>query len=126
MKNAAILLFALLSHINAFSQVNLEGQLGCSNFLGLSLNTEVDIALSKTKSLFFSPSLGLGFLAPTFEESTAIPSGGSRMQRFLKPWSNFRAGCLTPFELPDSLEAAPPFCSKNFQPSLTTLQNALY
>lgn len=84
MKNAAILLFALLSHFNAFSQVNLEGQLGGSNFLGLSLNTEVDIALSKTKDIYLSPSLGLGFLAPAFEESTAILRTGLHLK--YKKW----------------------------------------
>ena len=84
MKNAVILLFSLLMHLHAFSQVNLEGQLGGSNFLGFSLNTEVDIALSKAKGIYLSPSLGMGFLAPTIEESTAILRTGLHLK--YKKW----------------------------------------
>lgn len=84
MKNAAILLFSLLLHLNSFSQINLESQIGGSNFLGGSLNTEVDIPLSKAKAIYLSPSLGLGFLAPTFESSTAILRTGLHLK--YKKW----------------------------------------
>jgi len=84
MKNVAIFLFSLFLHVNAFSQVNLEGQLGGSNFLGFSLNTEVDIPLSKSKAIYLSPSMGLGLLSPTFEESTAILRTGLHLK--YKKW----------------------------------------
>lgn len=43
-----------------FSQLKIEGQIGGANFVGHSLNTELDIRLSANGLHYLQPSIGLG------------------------------------------------------------------
>lgn len=58
--------------MTSFSQIKLDGQIGGSNYLGMSLNTAFDILNSKSGYSYLTPSLGVGFLAQGREMRTAI------------------------------------------------------
>lgn len=80
MKKAVIILFLFVLNTSLFGQINLEAQLGGSNFLGLSLNAEVDIPLSKNKGIYLAPSVGLGILNTPYIFPTKIIHTGLHLK----------------------------------------------
>jgi hypothetical protein len=71
----------LLVVVSSFGQARIEAQFGGSNFLGMTINSAYDIALSKNNNQFISPSFGIGILAPWWDEPTSIIHLGLNYQR---------------------------------------------
>lgn len=63
MKNSLLLALLALPCF-MFSQLKIEGQIGGANFVGYSINTELDIKLFKNKDHYLMPSLGVGSVLP--------------------------------------------------------------
>jgi hypothetical protein len=76
MKKLILVISFFVFKSTLFGQLNLEAQIGGSNFLGFSINTEVDIPLFKNKNYALSPSFGLGLIRiPHLANATIIHSG---------------------------------------------------
>lgn len=75
MKRFFVVFTMVISSTLAYSQVNIELELGGSNFLGGSLNVERDFILNEHQTI--SAKLGLGGLFPGWPEvPTALYKGG--------------------------------------------------
>jgi len=64
MKKVNLILVIILLKLTAFAQINLEGQIGGSNFMGASINASLDILHSKDGNKYLTPSIGIGMLVP--------------------------------------------------------------
>jgi len=77
MKNLFLFLFATLLLSNeAYSQIGIETQIGGANYLGVTLNTRINIALDESNSNRLCPSFGIGILAPGWDQPTSIINVG--------------------------------------------------
>lgn len=72
MKNRLIIICIIISFFKANGQVGIEAQFGGSNFLGASINTKYTIPICNSCQHTISPSLGIGFLLPTWDAPTSI------------------------------------------------------
>jgi len=72
MKNALIVTCIIFSFFKVDAQVGIEVQFGGSNFLGASINTKYTIPICDSSRHTITPSLGIGFLLPTWDAPTSI------------------------------------------------------
>jgi hypothetical protein len=91
---AIIILFS----VSSYGQARVEAQFGGANFLGMTINSAYDISISEKGNQYLSPSFGIGFLAPGWDEPTSIIHLGLNYQ--LNNWgvgleaSNFLTNLL--------------------------------
>jgi hypothetical protein len=69
---AIIILFS----VSSYGQARVEAQFGGANFLGMTINSAYDISISEKGNQYLSPSFGIGFLAPGWDEPTTIINVG--------------------------------------------------
>jgi hypothetical protein len=72
MKNALIIICIIISFSKANGQAGIEVQFGGSNFLGASINSKYTIPICDSCHHTITPSLGIGFLLPTWDAPTSI------------------------------------------------------
>ncbi len=71
-----IILLLIQNMLQTYGQIKSEVQFGGSNFLGITLNTGLDIPLSKNGYHFIVPIVGVGILLPGWDVPTCIIHAG--------------------------------------------------
>ena len=71
-----IVLLAVYFSNNISGQTGVEAQIGGANFIGLTINSRFSISLDQTKIHSLSPTIGVGILAPWWDQPTAIIHAG--------------------------------------------------
>jgi hypothetical protein len=71
-----LLLITLYFSADVSGQVGIEAQIGGANFFGLTVNSRFKIPLSKSHVNSLSPTIGVGILAPWWDQPTAIINAG--------------------------------------------------
>ena len=70
-------LFLLINLIHhATGQVSIEAQVGGANFMGMTVNSRLDIPLNQTGEHALSPAIGIGMMAPWWDRPTGIINAG--------------------------------------------------
>ena len=74
MKARVVIVCAVLLTVasNASGQAKVEAQVGGSNFLGITINSVYEIPIFEKGTEFLVPSMGLGFLAPGWDDPACI------------------------------------------------------
>ncbi|GAB5557745.1 MAG: hypothetical protein SchgKO_19580 [Schleiferiaceae bacterium] len=101
-RNLFLTLFLCLAFgITSYSQIRVKAQIGGSNFLGGSLDTEYDIALSESGKHTLTPTIGVGGLLPKWDQPTMLIHLGLNYR-----YAGWGVGCemsgftLSPFSVP--------------------------
>lgn len=72
MKHIQLLLLLFAFSMTASAQVKVDIQAGGANFLGLSINTELDIPVNREKGHVLMPRLGVGMLIPGLYSASSL------------------------------------------------------
>ncbi len=76
MKTTLLVICMALGYLKVNAQAGIEAQFGGSNFLGASINTKYSFQLGDSSNHAITPSLGIGFLLPSWDAPTSIIHSG--------------------------------------------------